>query len=332
MKDAGAPYRLCQPEGRRARLARHLGDDKRRQEQGARREVGQFRPAEEDRPDALPSAPASATRWPRWPAPAANDKLVWLLAGRGLRPSAPTSGTRSRRPPSSSGDARPRPILEAGSERVGERCPTDLLELAASQILWPHRGPPRHRSRDRDGEFITVLGPSRLGQDHGPAADRRLRRALGRRHPLRRALDPRRLPINRRPFNTVFQDYALFPHMTVAENVGYGLMVRRRRRKPQIARAGRRGAATWCALGELRRALSGPALRRPAAARGAGPRHHLRAAADPARRAAGRARCRAAPPDAAASSRRSSARSGPPSCSSPTTRRRRSRWPTGSAS
>ena len=34
------------------------------------------------------------------------------------------------------------------------------------------------------------------------------------------------LPINRRPFNTVFQDYALFPHMTVAGNVGYGLMVR----------------------------------------------------------------------------------------------------------
>ena len=34
-------------------------------------------------------------------------------------------------------------------------------------------------------------------------------------------------PINRRPFNTVFQDYALFPHMTVAENVGYGLLMRR---------------------------------------------------------------------------------------------------------
>jgi putative spermidine/putrescine transport system ATP-binding protein len=30
-----------------------------------------------------------------------------------------------------------------------------------------------------------------------------------------------------RPVNTVFQDYALFPHMTVEQNVGYGLMVRR---------------------------------------------------------------------------------------------------------
>ena len=35
-----------------------------------------------------------------------------------------------------------------------------------------------------------------------------------------------RVPINRRPFNTVFQDYALFPHMTAAENVAYGLKVR----------------------------------------------------------------------------------------------------------
>src|SRR4051812_50159976 len=36
-----------------------------------------------------------------------------------------------------------------------------------------------------------------------------------------------RLPPYQRDVNTVFQDYALFPHMTVGENVGYGLMVRR---------------------------------------------------------------------------------------------------------
>ena len=34
------------------------------------------------------------------------------------------------------------------------------------------------------------------------------------------------LPANKRPVNTVFQDLALFPHMTVAQNVGYGLRVR----------------------------------------------------------------------------------------------------------
>jgi molybdopterin-binding protein len=43
------------------------------------------------------------------------------------------------------------------------------------------------------------------------------------------------MPINKRPFNTVFQDYALFPHMTVSGNVGYGLSVRHVQRK-EIAR------------------------------------------------------------------------------------------------
>jgi len=37
------------------------------------------------------------------------------------------------------------------------------------------------------------------------------------------------LPANRRPFNTVFQDYALFPHMTVLQNAAYGPLVQRRR-------------------------------------------------------------------------------------------------------
>ena len=52
------------------------------------------------------------------------------------------------------------------------------------------------------------------------------------------------MPINRRPFNTVFQDYALFPHMTVAANVGYGLMVRGVARARDRA-AGRARRSTW---------------------------------------------------------------------------------------
>jgi putative spermidine/putrescine transport system ATP-binding protein len=35
------------------------------------------------------------------------------------------------------------------------------------------------------------------------------------------------LPPNERDVNTVFQDYALFPHMSVGENVGYGLKVKK---------------------------------------------------------------------------------------------------------
>ncbi|MBX6320263.1 MAG: ABC transporter ATP-binding protein [Rhodospirillaceae bacterium] len=76
-----------------------------------------------------------------------------------------------------------------------------------------------------DGEFLTILGPS------GSGKTTILRLIGGFTEPTagRITLDGRDitdLPIFRRPFNTVFQDYALFPHMTVRENVGYGLMVR----------------------------------------------------------------------------------------------------------
>jgi spermidine/putrescine transport system ATP-binding protein len=76
-----------------------------------------------------------------------------------------------------------------------------------------------------DGEFITILGPS------GSGKTTILRMIGGFTEPDTGAilLDGRDIakdPINRRPFNTVFQDYALFPHMTVAGNVGYGLKVR----------------------------------------------------------------------------------------------------------
>ena len=63
------------------------------------------------------------------------------------------------------------------------------------------------------------------------------------------------MPINRRPFNTVFQDYALFPHLTVEENVGYGLKVRGVRK----AEIRRRVAATLSLV-----ALDGFGARYPA--------------------------------------------------------------------
>lgn len=76
-----------------------------------------------------------------------------------------------------------------------------------------------------DGEFITILGPS------GSGKTTILRMIGGFTTPssgeiLLDGKDISALPINRRPFNTVFQDYALFPHMTVAGNVGYGLQIR----------------------------------------------------------------------------------------------------------
>lgn len=78
----------------------------------------------------------------------------------------------------------------------------------------------------RDGEFVTVLGPSGSGKTTV------LRLIGGFAEPtagriLLDGTDISHLPPYRRPFNTVFQDYALFPHLTVAENVAYGLTIRR---------------------------------------------------------------------------------------------------------
>ena len=76
-----------------------------------------------------------------------------------------------------------------------------------------------------NGEFLVVLGPS------GSGKTTILRLIGGFLQPTSGRIvldgdDIARVPINRRPFNTVFQDYALFPHMTATENIAYGLKVR----------------------------------------------------------------------------------------------------------
>src|SRR3954470_6714819 len=78
----------------------------------------------------------------------------------------------------------------------------------------------------RRGEFFTLLGPSGSGKTTC------LRMIAGFERPDSGAVelageDVTRLPPPERDVNTVFQDYALFPHMTVAANVGYGLRVKR---------------------------------------------------------------------------------------------------------
>jgi putative spermidine/putrescine transport system ATP-binding protein len=74
------------------------------------------------------------------------------------------------------------------------------------------------------GEFFTMLGPS------GSGKTTTLRMIAGFETPDHGTIelageDVSRLPPYDRPVNTVFQDYALFPHMTVQQNVEYGLMV-----------------------------------------------------------------------------------------------------------
>jgi putative spermidine/putrescine transport system ATP-binding protein len=85
------------------------------------------------------------------------------------------------------------------------------------------------------GEFYSLLGPSGSGKTTC------LRMIAGFEHPTqgRVLLDGRDvsdLPPFDRDVNTVFQDYALFPHMTVAQNVGYGLMVRKVAREERARR------------------------------------------------------------------------------------------------
>jgi putative spermidine/putrescine transport system ATP-binding protein len=76
-----------------------------------------------------------------------------------------------------------------------------------------------------DGEFFTLLGPS------GSGKTTTLRIIAGFEQPDAGRVtlggeDITNQPPYSRDVNTVFQDYALFPHMTVAENVGYGLKVK----------------------------------------------------------------------------------------------------------
>jgi putative spermidine/putrescine transport system ATP-binding protein len=87
-----------------------------------------------------------------------------------------------------------------------------------------------------DGEFFTMLGPS------GSGKTTLLRIIAGFERPDSGTVelggtDVTRQPPYMRDVNTVFQDYALFPHMTVIENVEYGLKIRK------VARAERRRRA-----------------------------------------------------------------------------------------
>jgi putative spermidine/putrescine transport system ATP-binding protein len=76
------------------------------------------------------------------------------------------------------------------------------------------------------GEFLTMLGPS------GSGKTTTLRMIAGFERPTSGRIELRGVDVTaeapyERNVNTVFQDYALFPHMSVGENVGYGLMIRR---------------------------------------------------------------------------------------------------------
>ena len=91
----------------------------------------------------------------------------------------------------------------------------------------------------QDGEFFSLLGPSGCGKTTT------LRLIAGFEEPTTGRIvlsgaDVTQLPPHRRPVNTVFQNYALFPHLSVRDNVAFGLRfsdLRRQERNRKVAEA-----------------------------------------------------------------------------------------------
>lgn len=100
--------------------------------------------------------------------------------------------------------------------------------IEARNVSKVFRGPPDVRALDDvsvtidENEFFTLLGPSGCGKTT------LLRLIAGFEHPTEGQItlngeEISHLPPFRRPVNTVFQNYALFPHLTVADNIAFGL-------------------------------------------------------------------------------------------------------------
>ena len=121
----------------------------------------------------------------------------------------------------------------------------------------------------RPGEFLALLGPSGCGKTTT------LRMIAGFEEPTAGEIEiggrsAVGVPPHRREVNTVFQQYALFPHMTVLDNVAYGLKQRKIGREDAAPHGGRGARAR--AADRARAGQAGAALGRHAAARRARPR------------------------------------------------------------
>jgi ABC-type Fe3+/spermidine/putrescine transport system ATPase subunit len=109
--------------------------------------------------------------------------------------------------------------LRGVTRRFGDVAAVDALDLAVVR-----------------GEFLSLLGPSGCGKTTT------LRLIAGFERPDEGVVaidgsDVSGLPPYKRPVNTVFQSYALFPHLSVLDNVAYGLKQRRIPRRERRARA-----------------------------------------------------------------------------------------------
>ena len=87
-----------------------------------------------------------------------------------------------------------------------------------------------------DGEFFSMLGPSGSGKTTSLRLIAGFENATAGQIVLH-GQEARHIPPYERNVNTVFQDYALFPHMTILENVAYGLKVKGVAKRTYLRRA-----------------------------------------------------------------------------------------------
>lgn len=95
----------------------------------------------------------------------------------------------------------------------------------------------------KQGDLVTFVGPSGCGKTT------LLRTISGFAEPDEGKIildgeDITHTPPNARDTAMVFQNYALFPHMTVAQNIGFGLRIKKCQKKKLIKRS--YGSLTWC--------------------------------------------------------------------------------------
>jgi spermidine/putrescine transport system ATP-binding protein len=129
---------------------------------------------------------------------------------------------------------RTRGAFEQGSAREAQQAALPAIELAGVVKEFHARGEVITAVRDmglaiREGEFFSLLGPSGCGKTTT------MRMIAGFEEPTKgsirlQGVDVTGIPPNKRDVNMVFQSYALFPHMTVSENVAFGL---RRKKVPK---------------------------------------------------------------------------------------------------
>ncbi len=117
----------------------------------------------------------------------------------------------------------PRPCRVQQGYKMGDQTAIEFKNV--SRLFGDVRAVDDVTLEIKDGEFFSMLGPSGSGKTTC------LRMIAGFDRPTSGQIflygqDVSNLPPYERSVNTVFQDYALFPHMTVDDNIAYGLMIK----------------------------------------------------------------------------------------------------------